>query len=182
MAFLKTQLTFEPMKSPAHRFSSRIPPNSSSCPTSCMAWHSVSYLLLDELCHSYYNLGIEQYFYHHPDDREKEWSPVLYWRCFGFRLLSALGTPRVEMWEQELKQYFPWNIVMKMNERSVRRRKHEECPSFSVAVKSAAEKGVSFVRSLSIVQRKFATVSISCNLESQHIAIWERQRNHKTMF
>ena len=48
------------------------------------------------------------------------------------------------MWEQELKQYFPWNIVMKMNERSVRRRNHEECPSFSVAVKSAAEKGFSF--------------------------------------
>ena len=76
--------------------------------------------------------------------RRKEWSPVLYWSCFGFRLLSALGTPGVETWGQEWKQYFPWNIVMKMNERSVRRRKHEECPSFSVAVKSAAEKGFSF--------------------------------------
>ena len=34
------------------------------------------------------------------------------------------------------------------------------------------------MRSLSIVQRKFAIVSISCNLASQHIAIWERQRSH----
>ena len=94
--------------------------------------------------HTTYNRGIEQYFFDHPDDREKEWSLVLYWGCFGFRLLSALGTPGVETWEQEWKQYFPWNIVMKMNERSARRRKQEECPSFSVAVKSAAKKRVFF--------------------------------------